>query len=47
MTSKFSRIQMCPLTEKDSKTIEKLAKEWGCPEGRLLGIAVHEWLKTI
>tara|TARA_R100001443_G_scaffold60093_1_gene70459 strand:- start:1182 stop:1367 length:186 start_codon:yes stop_codon:yes gene_type:complete len=46
MPSSIRRIQITPATEKDSDLIEKLSKEWGCSEGKLVSTALHEWLRT-
>ena len=46
MPSPIRRIQVTPATEKDAELVIHLSKEWGCSEGRILSIALHDWLKT-
>ena len=46
MPSSIRRIQVTPATEKDAELVINLAEEWGCSEGRILSIALHDWLKT-
>ena len=46
MTSSIRRVQVTPATEKDAELVINLAKEWGCSEGRIISIALHDWLKT-
>ena len=46
MPSLIRRIQITPATEKDAELVINLAEEWGCSEGKIISIALHDWLKT-
>tara|TARA_B100001094_G_C18119095_1_gene765772 strand:- start:341 stop:517 length:177 start_codon:yes stop_codon:yes gene_type:complete len=40
------RVQCSPLTEIDRLMVEEIAAKWKSSESRVIGIALHEWLKT-
>tara|TARA_Y100001938_G_C7774013_1_gene274649 strand:- start:131 stop:514 length:384 start_codon:yes stop_codon:yes gene_type:complete len=46
-STRINRIQCSCLTERDYESVEDLAKAWGCTESKIVGIAVHEWLRTL
>ena len=46
MPSSIRRIPVTPTTEKDAELVIRLSEEWGCSEGKILSIALHDWLKT-
>lgn len=43
---KIKRIHCSPLTEIDLLMVEEIAERWKSSESRVIGIALHEWLKT-
>ena len=43
---KVKRVQCSPLTETDRFMLEKLAVEFQTSESKILGIALHDWLKN-
>tara|TARA_R100000231_G_scaffold101019_2_gene75260 strand:+ start:4626 stop:4904 length:279 start_codon:yes stop_codon:yes gene_type:complete len=43
---KVKRVQCSPLTENDRLMVEEIAERWKSSESRVIGIALHEWLKT-
>ena len=43
---KVERIYCSPLTENDRLMVEEIAERWKSSESRVIGIALHEWLKT-
>ena len=40
------RAQCSPLTEIDRLMVEEIAERWKTSESRVIGIALHEWLKN-
>tara|TARA_R100001594_G_scaffold25554_2_gene49968 strand:+ start:761 stop:937 length:177 start_codon:yes stop_codon:yes gene_type:complete len=46
LSGKTKRTQVCPLIEQDRLTVSKIAKQWQCSESKVIGIALHDWLKT-
>ena len=46
MNEKVERIYCSPLTENDRLMVEEIAERWKSSESRIIGIALHEWLKT-
>lgn len=45
-SGKVKRVQCSPLTENDRLMVEEIAERWKSSESRVIGIALHEWLKT-
>ena len=43
---KVKRVHCSPLTETDRFMLEKLAVEFQTSESKILGIALHDWLKN-
>tara|TARA_B100000965_G_scaffold401118_1_gene424316 strand:+ start:1536 stop:1748 length:213 start_codon:yes stop_codon:yes gene_type:complete len=43
---KVKRVQCSPLTEIDRFMVEELAEKFQTSESKIIGIALHEWLKT-
>tara|TARA_B100000131_G_scaffold262620_1_gene259075 strand:+ start:1731 stop:1922 length:192 start_codon:yes stop_codon:yes gene_type:complete len=43
---KAKRIQCSPLTDFDTLMVEELAEKFQTSESKIIGIALHEWLKT-
>ena len=45
-SGRIKRVQCSPLTENDRLMVEEIADKWKSSESRIIGIALHEWLKT-
>jgi len=45
-SGKVKRAQCSPLTEIDRLMVEEIAERWKTSESRVIGIALHEWLKN-
>ena len=43
---KVERIYCSPLTENDRLMVEEIAERWKASKSKVIGIALHEWLKT-
>ena len=43
---KVKRVQCSPLTEMDRFMVEDLAEKFQTSESKIIGIALHEWLKN-
>tara|TARA_R100000655_G_scaffold7452_2_gene20099 strand:- start:99 stop:329 length:231 start_codon:yes stop_codon:yes gene_type:complete len=43
---KVKRVHCSPLTEIDRYMVQELAEKFQTSESKIIGIALHEWLKT-
>ena len=46
LCGKVKRVQCSPLTENDRLMVEEIAERWKASKSKVIGIALHEWLKT-